>query len=270
MPTVSNDIFKQVSYRKYGKGNAVVLLHGFPEDGELWRHIYPALSAHFTVIVPDLPGSGDSTLSDGNLSIEQLATSVQLILEQEGIEKAVIAGHSMGGYTALALAEKYPSLVTGLSLVHSTAEADDDAKKETRRKSIELIRKGGREAFIKQMIPNLFSPVFKEGHKDVISDQVKRGMRLGADSLMAYQAAMMNRPQRKNVLEKATYPVQWIIGEDDNLIPFRKGLQQSFLGSRDFVSLYHDCGHMSMLEMPGKLTADMIEFVGYCYMPDKR
>lgn len=265
MPTVSNDIFKQVSYRKYGNGNAVVLLHGFPEDGELWRHIYPALAAHFTVIIPDLPGSGDSTLPDGDLSIDQLAASVRLILEQEGIEKAVVAGHSMGGYTALAMADKYPSLIAGLSLVHSTAGADDDAKKETRRKSVALIRKGGRETFIKQMIPNLFSPVFKVAHKDVIAEQIKRGMRLGIDSLAAYQEAMMNRPQRKYVLEQAAYPVQWIVGKDDSIVPSRKALQQSYLGSRDFVSLYSGCGHMSMLEMPEKLVADMIEFVAYCY-----
>jgi pimeloyl-ACP methyl ester carboxylesterase len=265
MPQISSDLFNQISYHKYGSGNTIVLLHGFPEDGELWRQVYPALSARFTVIIPDLPGSGNSILPKGDLSIEQLATSVQIILEHEGIGKAAIAGHSMGGYVALAMAELYPQLVAGISMVHSTAEADDDAKKETRRKAIELIRKGGREAFIKQMIPNLFSPAYSQVNKQVIAEQIQRGMRLEADSLVGYYTAMMNRPVRVSTIAKAGYPVQWIVGKDDNVVPFHKALQQSYLADRDFVSLYDNCGHMSMLENPERLTADINEFVTYCY-----
>jgi pimeloyl-ACP methyl ester carboxylesterase len=265
MPHISNDIFQRISYRKYGNGPAIVLLHGFPEDGNLWRYIHPALSASFTVIVPDLPGSGDSEFSGDNISVAQLAESVQLILEQEQIAGAVIAGHSMGGYVALAFAGKYPEKVKGITMVHSTAEADDEERKKTRRKTVDLLKKGFDEIFIREMVPNLFSTSFKAAHAGVVAEQMQRGLQLEVKSMISYYNAMINRVQYTTLLEEATFPLQWIIGKDDNIVPFQKALQQSHLTNINFVSLYNNSGHMSMLENPVQLTEDMKAFVTYCY-----
>lgn len=133
MQYIHTDQFPCLAYRKFGEGPVIVLLHGFPENGNLWRDIWPALAKHNTVIIPDLPGSGESTFANEDLSIEHLAESVKLILDKEGIDEIVLAGHSMGGYIALAFAEKYPVMLRGLSLIHSTAAPDSDEKKKTGR-----------------------------------------------------------------------------------------------------------------------------------------
>ena len=257
--------FPQLSYNKTGEGLPIVLLHGFPANADLWREITPALSKYYTVIAPDLPGSGQSTFSSPDLSMELIAQSVSDILEHEGIDTAMIAGHSMGGYVALAFAHLFPQKVKGISLVHSTAIADTEEKKENRRKSIEIIRKGGKETFIKQMIPNLFATGFKDANPDIIAMQLKAGMQTDADNIMAMQNAMINRPDRRKMLENASFPVQWIIGKKDNLLPFDKALQQSYLANVNFVSVYNDTGHMSMLESPAMLSDDMINFATFCY-----
>jgi len=178
----SGEDFPQLSYFVGGTGPCLVLLHGFPQSGVLWQKVWGALSESFTVIAPDLPGVGGSSFSGRALTMEKMAESVKLILDAEHISEAVIAGHSMGGYVAMAFAELYPKTLQGLCMVHSLATADDEDKKENRRKAIRLIGKGGREAFIKQMMPGLFSEAFKKSHPEVIEGQIKLGCEVPAEA----------------------------------------------------------------------------------------
>lgn len=266
---IKSSIFPVIAYRKFGNGPAIVLLHGFPEDGELWAEIWATLAEQFTVIVPDLPGSGESTWDSENITIEQMAESVHEVMKQEHLETVVIAGHSMGGYTAIAFAEMYPECLQGLSMVHSLATADTEEKKETRRKAIELIRKGGKEPFIKQMTPNLFSKSFKENHPGIIKQQVEKGLQLKPGNLIAFYNAMINRPDRTRILSGLGCPVQWVIGKEDSIASPENVLKQSKLAIVNFVSVYNDCAHMSMLEKPALLTKDLSEFSRYCYRLNK-
>lgn len=262
---ISTAQFSHLQYYKAGQGPAVVLLHGFPEDGCLWNNVVPGLADSFTVLVPDIPGSGASKLDKPDVSIEDLSHCINAILDQEHIEEAVVAGHSMGGYIALAFAAHNANRLKGLSMIHSTATADTEEKKQTRLKSIELIRKGGKEAFVKGMIPNLFSADFRERHPTVVKHLIERGIMLSSESMISFYNAMINRPDRTNILKDAAFPVQWVIGKEDQVVPVDSSLQQSRLANVNFVSLYANCGHMSMLEAPERLTNDLREFLVFCY-----
>jgi pimeloyl-ACP methyl ester carboxylesterase len=262
---ISSTLFPQLSYIKVGEGPAMVLLHGFPENGNLWRNIWPQLQKEFTVIVPDIPGSGESRLATTSVTMEQLAEGVAQILDNESIEEVVVVGHSMGGYIALSFAHLYKSRLKGLSLVHSTATADSEEKKETRKKSIQLIQKGGKDTFIKQMIPALFSEAFKKQHPDILEDEIARGLKMESESMVAFYNAMINRPDRTATLNEVGVPIQWIIGKEDSLIPAENVLAQTRLADVNFVMVYADCGHMSMLEKPQKLTRDLEQFGKYCH-----
>jgi len=112
----------------------VVLLHGFAEDGDVWKYQLADLAAGYLVIVPDLPGSGRSDMTD-DMSIEGMALCVKKIIDHELPANASLAedgitmiGHSMGGYITLAFANKYPGLLAGFGLFHSTAFADTEEK----------------------------------------------------------------------------------------------------------------------------------------------
>ena len=264
MPEISTAVSSCVFYRKMGTGPAVALLHGFPESGTLWQNVWDELARSYTVIIPDFPGSGNSIL-EKETSIEDMAGCVKAIMDNEGIESAVIAGHSMGGYVAFAFAALYPGMVKGLSLVHSIPEADDAEKIKTRLKSIELIRKGAKSTFLSHMIPNLFSAAFRESQPLIVRLQIDEAMKMGDMGLVNFYNAMILRSDRTNLLKTAAYPLQWIIGMDDNIIPYKKILEHSHSSDINFVSVYPDSGHMSMIETPEQLTGDFKSFIHYSY-----
>ena len=264
MPELSTIVSSRIFYRKMGVGPVMVLLHGFPETGELWHNIWDALSVSFTLIIPDLPGSGASRL-EKETSISMMAETVKAILDKEEINSAILAGHSMGGYVALAFAGLYPAMVEGVSLVHSMPVADDDEKKKARIKSVELIEKGGKEPFIRQMIPNLFSDVFKQNNPAIVKEHIDKGLKMNSDSLINFYNAMRLREDRRNMVKAAKFPIQWIIGLGDNIMGYKKILIESHQSAINFVTFYHECGHMSMIEAPGKLTADLETFGKYSH-----
>jgi pimeloyl-ACP methyl ester carboxylesterase len=264
MPEITISVSTRLYYRKMGSGPVAILLHGFPESSSLWRKVWDELAASFTLIIPDFPGSGNSSL-DKETSIAQMAECVKAIMDEEHIDKAVIAGHSMGGYVGFAFAEKYPNKVCGLSLVHSTPQADDEEKKETRRKSIDLIKKGAKKMFITQMVPNLFSDAFKHSYPKDIEEQIALALEIEDKSLIAYYNAMIERKDHVNMLQSVLFPVQWVIGINDNIIYYKKILEFCYKSGINFVSFYSNCGHMSMLEAPEKLAPDLKAFINYSY-----
>lgn len=260
---ISTNVFESLQYRKTGSGPAIVLLHGFPVSSLLWSRVWDKIGEYNTVIAPDLPGSGGSA-GIPNLSMELMADAVRAILDAEGIAKAIIAGHSMGGYVSTAFAAKYPDMVSGTAMIHSIASDDTEEKKETRRKSIALIEKGGKEPFVKQMIPNLFSPNSSQLHPEWVKEQIEEALKVPAESLTAFYNAMINRENHTETLSKAAFPILWVAGKDDGVTPLDKVIQQSMLASVNFVKVYGNCGHMSMIEQSERLAGDIIEFSKYC------
>lgn len=255
-----------IHYTIQGQGQPLVLIHGFPNDSTAWDTITPELSRRYKLVLPDLPGAGKSPLPEKPLTLEYMAASVKEVMDKEAIPKAVIAGHSMGGYTAMQFAAMYPHMVQGISLIHSFASADNDEKKENRRKAIALMRKGEaeKEMFLKGMSQNLFAPEFAAQHPDMVKAVVTNGLKLSTEALASFYQAIMDRADMKDVLERATWPVQWIIGDQDNATPMKDSLQQCHLAGVNSVSIYKPCGHMSFQEMPQRLTADLEFFMELC------
>jgi pimeloyl-ACP methyl ester carboxylesterase len=251
------------AYQVTGKGAPVILIHGFPENSAVWKHQQSKLQEHYRVITPDLPGSGNSPLTYP-LSIDSMADFVQAILLAEGTDKAVVAGHSIGGYVALALAEKYPQLLQGLGLFHSTAAADSDEKKEARRKSIKLMEQYGSEAFIRQAVPGMFSPATKNRQPALVDALIQMGMQCRVEALMAYYEAMIKRPDRKAVLQNIAVPVLFIMGKDDTAVPMDNVLPQVTLPRRSSIHIFEDTGHMGMWEVADESSLVLQQFVDFC------
>ncbi|MDI3320034.1 alpha/beta fold hydrolase [Pinibacter soli] len=238
---------KKLAYTVHGSGAPVMLLHGFAEDHEVWANQVAVLEKNYTVIIPDLPGSGGSDKLD-EISMETMAETVKSILENEKIGQAVVIGHSMGGYIALAFAEKYPQFLKGLGLFHSTAFPDTEEKKETRRKGIEFIKKNGAYLFIKQTTPNLFTENYKLKNSDKVVTFIEHLKDFEAESLIAYYYAMIARPDRTLVLKNFSKPVLLIIGKNDIAVPYKDSLALSHLSSTTYVTILEHSAHMGMME----------------------
>src|SRR4026207_1783475 len=203
---------KKIHYNTYGSGKPVFLIHGFGEDGTVWNNQVEFLKSKFKLIVPDLPGSGRSEMID-DMTMEGMAEVLHTIIHEENIDKCTVIGHSMGGYITLALVESYWNHVNAFGLFHSSAFADTEEKKETRKKGIEFIKQHGAFEFLKTSTPNLFSPNSKELIPNSINDFIESLKGFTPDTLVAYYEAMMARPDRTNVLKNTTNPVLFIGGE---------------------------------------------------------
>ena len=107
----------RLHYLTAGHGPAVVLLHGYAETALMWKPIIPALAKRFTVIVPDLPGIGDSAIPTSGLDMKTAATRMHALVRSLGVEKAEVVGHDIGLMVAYAYAAQFPAEVTKLVLM---------------------------------------------------------------------------------------------------------------------------------------------------------
>lgn len=251
---------KNIAYKIYGEGKPVLLLHGFGEDSSVWHNQIAFLENDYRLIVPDLPGSGASPLTD-DVSMEGIADTVKQIVEKEEIEKFILIGHSMGGYATLAFAEKFSQMLTGFGLFHSSAYADSQEKIETRKKGIEFIKEHGALAFLKTAIPNLFSDTTKEQNPGIVDAFIKSLPDFSNEALIAYYEAMIARPDRTAILSATTLPILFIMGAHDKAVPYEDALKQSALPSVSYINILYNSGHMGMLEETEKANQALKTFL---------
>ena len=247
-------------YRDTGSGEPVVLLHGFAEDGAIWTEVARHLNCR--LLIPDLPGSGRSTLTP-DLSIEAMAMAIKELLDREGIERCILIGHSMGGYIALAFAELYPERLRAFGLFHSTAYADSDEKKAARQKSIAFIREHGAQPFIRQSIPNLFANETRTDRPGLVEDTIDRYQNASPDALTAHLQAMLQRPDRVPVLKRSRVPVLFIFGQKDQIVLPEQSLAQVSVPALSSLHILPGAGHMGMLEEPAAGAAIIQSFVNF-------
>jgi pimeloyl-ACP methyl ester carboxylesterase len=252
---------KKVSYTVAGQGKPLMLIHGFAEDAWIWRFQLEALQEKFQLILPDLPGSGGSEFNPTLTTMDDYAACIKFVLDAEEIQQCILVGHSMGGYIALGFAEKYPNRVRGLGLFHSTAFADSVQRIEARRKSIEFILHHGPQAFLDQSIPNLFSEKFSSDCKELLEDVINHYHYFLAATLINYYEAMIERPDRTDVLKNIFSRPLFILGEKDKIIPLEDGLRQTHMPQSSQVYILENAAHMGMLEEAAKSAAILEEFV---------
>ncbi len=251
---------KEIFYRVIGTGKPVVLVHGFGEDGDIWHNQVKFLQEKFKLIIPDLPGSGRSAIID-DMSMEGMAEVIIAIMKAEHCISCPVIGHSMGGYITLALAEKHPETLSAFGLFHSSAFADSDEKKANRQKGIAFIQQHGAGEFLKTVTPNLFAPESKDKIPEVIKDLLEQGNNFTPQSLVSYYQAMMQRPDRTDVLRKATVPVLFIMGKYDNAVPMEDSLKQCHLPEKSYIHILAQSGHMGMLEEADRCNLILEEFL---------
>lgn len=248
-------------YKDTGSGIPIVLLHGFCETHAVWDEFINHLQGDFRLLVPDIPGFGASDLPENNpLSLEHTALILNDWLTGNVGEKVVVIGHSLGGYLALAMAFNRPGLFSGLGLFHSTAFSDTPDKKMNRNKAIEFVERNGVIPYISSFVPTLFA----HPAADAIEKMTAIAEKTRSATIIAYQQAMRDRPDRRDVLMSLNIPVLFIGGDKDGIIPPQDlGEQKKLVKMAEFHML-PDTGHMGMLENPKKTAEIVGDFAGLC------
>ncbi|RPD38886.1 alpha/beta fold hydrolase [Chitinophaga barathri] len=251
------------TYWAEGEGKAVILIHGYGEDYSVWEHQTAFLRVHYRVLVPDLPGTGKSAITQP-LSMDSMGEFIYGMMTAEGISQATVIGHSMGGYVALAFAEKYPHLLEGLGLFSSTAKPDSEEKKESRRKSIRMLNQYGAEQFLRQLLPNMFAATFRINQGARVDNFIQQATKIPVETLIAYYEAMMERPDRTAVLKEIKVPVLFFIGKEDQAVPLDNILSQVTMPAVASIHIIDQVGHTGHLEVYEESNLILYQFVEFC------
>ena len=249
---------EQLYYEVKGKGRTIVFLHGFLANGQFWNTISKRLSKRFRVIVIDLPGHGQSAPLGYVHSMELLADAVKAVIQDVGVRKILLIGHSMGGYVSMAFAEKFPDALLGLILINSTAKGDTEERKVSRKQLIKVLKQNKDKA-LQVLVPSLFK-IKQRTTTWHIKKYLQWARECPLQGIIANLEGMIVRNEREIVLKFAPFPYLFLIGEYDPLFVVNEIKDEAMLGESGKFELIEDSGHMSPLEREEQTLKWIVKF----------
>ncbi|MEK7862868.1 MAG: alpha/beta hydrolase [Chloroflexota bacterium] len=224
---------------------ALVLLHAFPADRSMWdREVRALADAASPIIAPSFPGFGRSELPPRQPTLDDYADAVIGVMDAAKVERAAIAGLSMGGYVAFALWRRHRARISGLALIATKAESDAPEAAQNRIKLAATIREHGVEALLKTPPKWL-----REGAaqwpalKELIRAQK-------AEAVAQASVAMAGRPDSTLDLATIDVPTAVIVGEADAITPLANSRAMADAIPHASLSVIPDAAHLSNLEAP--------------------
>jgi 3-oxoadipate enol-lactonase len=250
-----------LAHADVGRGLPVVLLHAFPLNRSMWEPQIAALFGECRCIVPDIRGFGDSP-SGGPYTMDRYADDVAALLDALQIERAVVAGLSMGGYVALALWRRHRKLVRALVLADTRAGADSAETARKRGELIELANTAGVDAVVEKQLPGLVGKSTREKQPELVERLRSLMNRTSVAGLTGALEAMRDRPDSTPMLATIDVPTLVVVGDEDVVTPIEeaRAMHAAIRGSR--LEVIPGAGHLSNLERPAAFNAAMSDFVG--------
>jgi pimeloyl-ACP methyl ester carboxylesterase len=241
---------------------ALLLIHGFPLNSQMWIPQLEDLADFVRVIAPDLRGHGQSDSVPGPYSMTQLADDCADLMGHLNVATPfVVCGLSMGGYIALEFYRRYPEQVAGLILASTRAGADSTEGKAGRDKAAELAKTEGATAVSSGMLPKMLAAQNFESDEELV-DYVKDVMSTASlNGVVGALAAMRDRIDSTPLLGDIDVPVLIIHGAEDQLIPPSEAqiMHQGIPDSQ--LIIIPEAGHLPNLEQPDIFNDAVIDFL---------
>ena len=250
-----------ISFSDQGKGTAVVLIHGFLENATMWKNVVPEISKRNRVVTIDLLGHGKTDCLGYIHTMELFAEIIAAVLKALRIRKCVLVGHSLGGYIALAFAEKYPQKVKGLCLMNATSNEDTLERKALRLRANKMIANNFRN-MVRMSFTNLFGPKSKTIFKEEVGLAVFEALQTPMQGYIAAQEGMQLRANRNHVLTDNSFKKLLIIGKNDPVLDFETSLNEAKKTNSAIVVFQN--GHMPHIENKLELSNALKEFMKIC------
>lgn len=238
-------------YHLQGEGPVWVFLHGFLESSTMWAAL-PLEKLPIQCVFIDLPGHGQSELSDGNPSIKSMAHEVEKVLHFLKVDQFTIVGHSMGAYVGLELAQSHG--FQKLILLNSNCWSDSEQKKQDRLRVASIVQKA-KSHFIKEAIPNLFSNPAE--HAQVIQALIEEANCMTPEAIAFAALAMRERTDFTEFVNANPDRFIFIHGKLDRLVSVEE-LQAQITGPRIHLL---DCGHMAHVEARSEVMEILVDLI---------
>jgi 3-oxoadipate enol-lactonase len=246
-------------YTSGNKNNpAIIFVHGFPFDSWMWHKQVNHFRKDFYCVTYDIRGLGESYVGDGQYTMEAYVSDLISIMDNLGIDKAVLCGLSMGGYLSLRAVEKYSDRFSALILLDTKADADDDKGKLVRAAKINQINVDGLGAFIDGFVPPLFAEEAEKDSKKLFYETINRCKQNNPLGVKGALIAMLSRTSTNKFLKKISIPTLVIAGAQDKLTPpsLMRDMAAKIKGSE--FGIAPRAGHLTPLEN-APFVNDMIE-----------
>ena len=245
-----------------GSGVAVVALPAFPLERSMWRDVGERLAAAGVPAVRvDLPGLGRSPLPPGPPDLAASADAVAALIDRLGVARPVVAGVSMGGYVALALARRHPGRLAGLGLVDTKAEADGDDARAGRERIAQAVEGAAGTRALAPMVDGLLGATTRAARPDLVARVAELLAAARPDGVAWSQRAMAGRPDSTGDLPTLAVPAAVVVGAEDGLTPpplahaLASGLPDAVL------TVVPRAGHLAPLEAPGPVADALLALV---------
>ncbi|WP_308210683.1 alpha/beta fold hydrolase [Actinomadura luzonensis] len=238
-----------------------MLLHAFPLSSAMWLAQREGLRKVCRVITPDLRGFGGSRLGDDEPSLDLMADDVARLLDDEGVDRAVVGGLSMGGYVTLAFCRRHPDRLLGAVLADTKAVPDPAPARANRERIAQAVLSEGSDVLVSEVLPALIGPTTKE-RRAMVFGRVKGLVQSAPPGAVAWaQRAMAARPDSSDTLAALKVPLLVVVGEEDELTPpaEAKAMAEAAPGGR--LEVIPKAGHLSAVEQPEAFNAAVSEFL---------
>ncbi len=248
----------RVVYLEGGKGDTLLLVHGFGGDKDNWTRMARYLTANFRVIAPDLPGFGESDRkSNENYSIQNQTKRLEAFAKEIGIDRFHLAGNSMGGWISAWYAVQYPRRVISLILINSAGVTSPEKSEHTLN-----IEKGYNALLVNDVddYDRLINFVFV--NPPYIPGMIKKHFAEAAVRNRAFNEKIYDDISKERVslephLKNISVPSLIIWGDTDRVIhPSSAGVFARGIPKSKSI-IFEKCGHLPMLEKPEE-TADAV------------
>ena len=244
----------RIHYKSYGTGSqALVLVHGWTCNLDNWRDQIPDFAARTRVIALDLPGHGQSDKPETSYSMDYFARAVDAVLQKEGVERAVLVGHSMGTPVIRQFYRKYPGKTLGLVLVDGPLVPFGDRK------------------LMESFIAPFRTPTYREAGAGMLDAMAGPG--LSAEMKAQIKASFLNTPQHVVVSamegmadetiwtpDPVTVPALAVVAKSPTHPPDIEQRNRSVAPKLEWV-MWDDVGHFLMMEQPKRFNAAVIGFL---------
>ncbi|MDO5747921.1 MAG: alpha/beta hydrolase [Actinomycetaceae bacterium] len=248
---------------RIGSHAAIVLIPAFPFDHRMWEAVAKRFDG-IPVIAVDAPGFGDSPQSSDYPSLEVYADYIAQAVQSQGVSRILACGCSLGGYTAMALVERYPKLVAGLALVGTHAGYDDFKTRAIRTEMAIEALVGRSHDKLKDAVSTQVGDTTVEEHPEIIS-MLKSWIDDASDDGIAWaQRAMASRPGRLDVLSRCGVPAIVMRGEQDKIVTASQAeemAQRLAVGVRNVPR----AGHLIPVEAPAAVARAILGLYPQCF-----
>lgn len=246
------------SYTDVGEGPALVLIHPFPADQDIWKAQREGLKHRFRVITVDLWGFGQSGEVNGKaVSMNEYAEEIRMVLDHLQLPNAIVGGESMGGYVALAFLKKYPQRVNSLLLSGTQSIADNEDTKTQRELAAQEILSNGTSSFIQAFISKALSSQASEPIKAELLEILESQK---ATALASALRGMAQREDTSSILASAEIPVLILSGEYDSVIPPRQSENLHEIARNSALVIIENAGHLTSLEQPQQWNQAVLDY----------